>query len=295
VSTAVFSTFKDAKMNDISTKTKRFTTECINCKVLLCRPTKTGLCRSCVQKNNEYVLCGSCQQMIKVPYHISFGYHKSGKVYTCKQCRSRRSRTRQCPQCEKDIVHSSSGSMYTSRKRKSLCFECYVTKYGIPYKRVNNKLVTNYGIHPKRKDLHRECPQCGKDIYYTRSSSLKAAQGKLCHSCSSRFNMRNIDRKKMLGFKPISTDKEIHFIECLNNGIPDVHFIHSRNGGQVKVGTYFVDGYDRRNNIVFEYFEPWHNHKDQVRKDFKRLTYIKRKLDCNIWIYNERNESMVYM
>jgi hypothetical protein len=35
-------------------------------------------------------------------------------------------------------------------------------------------------------------------------------------------------------------------------------FQHAMNGGEVTLGGYFVDGYDKENNVVIEYYEPFH-------------------------------------
>lgn len=64
------------------------------------------------------------------------------------------------------------------------------------------------------------------------------------------------------------------------------------NGGEVKICGYFLDGYDKDLNIVFEYDEP--THYDDVynnilkEKDIVRQNNIINELGCEFWRYNER-------
>jgi len=66
---------------------------------------------------------------------------------------------------------------------------------------------------------------------------------------------------------------------------------HAENGGEYSISGYFVDGYDKELNIVFEYDETKH-YKDKENnilkdKDIKRQQNIINKLHCEFWRYNE--------
>lgn len=66
---------------------------------------------------------------------------------------------------------------------------------------------------------------------------------------------------------------------------------HAENGGEYSISGYFLDGYDKDLNIVFEYDEPSH-YKDKENnilkdKDIKRQENIINKLHCQFWRYNE--------
>lgn len=69
---------------------------------------------------------------------------------------------------------------------------------------------------------------------------------------------------------------------------------HAENGGEYQVGGYFVDGYDKELNIVFEYDEPRHyknvNESILRDKDIQRQEYIIKKLNCEFWRYNEKKK-----
>lgn len=83
----------------------------------------------------------------------------------------------------------------------------------------------------------------------------------------------------------------ISFIDNLNEKM-NWNLQHAENGGEVKICGYFVDGYDKELNIVFEYDEPRH-YKDVFNnvlceKDIKRQNNIYNKINCKFYRYNER-------
>ena len=62
----------------------------------------------------------------------------------------------------------------------------------------------------------------------------------------------------------------------------NTHIQHALNGGEfcVKELGYFVDGYDKENNIVYEFDENYHSTKQQKEKDLIREEKIKEILKC---------------
>lgn len=66
---------------------------------------------------------------------------------------------------------------------------------------------------------------------------------------------------------------------------------HAENGGEVQIFGYFLDGYDKELNIVFEYDEPYHYidkyNNILCEKDITRQNYIIKKLNCKFYRYNE--------
>ena len=66
---------------------------------------------------------------------------------------------------------------------------------------------------------------------------------------------------------------------------------HAENGGETYCIGYWLDGYDKDLNIVFEYDEPAH-YKDVQNnilneKDIQRQQNIINELHCEFWRYNE--------
>jgi hypothetical protein len=69
-------------------------------------------------------------------------------------------------------------------------------------------------------------------------------------------------------------------------------FQHAMNGGEFYVEGYWVDGYDKKQNVVFEYDEKKHhfyNIKNMKRteKDLIRMKRIQTSLKCKFIRYNE--------
>ena len=68
---------------------------------------------------------------------------------------------------------------------------------------------------------------------------------------------------------------------------------HAENGGEFYTGIgYFVDAYDKEQNVVLEYDEPAHYEDVENNilreKDLKRQNEIIEHLHCEYWRYNEK-------
>lgn len=93
-----------------------------------------------------------------------------------------------------------------------------------------------------------------------------------------------------LNVKPRYNKTACAFIDKLNEKY-DLNLIHAENGGEKYVSGYFVDGYDKEKNIVFEYDEKQH-YKDVYKnilkqRDIDRQNEIIKELGCKFFRYNE--------
>lgn len=82
-------------------------------------------------------------------------------------------------------------------------------------------------------------------------------------------------------------------VEYINNLNEEYHWNlqHAENGGEYEIAGYYLDGYDEKLNIAFEYDEK-HHYKDALNniltdKDIERQNYIIEKLGCKFYRYNE--------
>lgn len=68
-------------------------------------------------------------------------------------------------------------------------------------------------------------------------------------------------------------------------------FQHAENGGEYQVPktTFFVDGYDKENNVVIEYDERYHMNEVQQELDKERQDIIGNILGCKFIRINENN------
>lgn len=82
----------------------------------------------------------------------------------------------------------------------------------------------------------------------------------------------------------------IKFINELNHKF-GWNLQHAENGGEICIGGYYVDGYDKDLNIVFEYDEVGHyiDRENSIlcERDISRQNFIINKIGCEFWRYNE--------
>lgn len=95
---------------------------------------------------------------------------------------------------------------------------------------------------------------------------------------------------------PRYSEKACKFIDELNSRF-GFHLQHALNGGEFSINGYFVDGYDKELNLVFEYDEEAH-YKDLKAnllkdKDLRRQNNIIQKLHCRFIRFNEK-ENILY-
>ena len=99
-------------------------------------------------------------------------------------------------------------------------------------------------------------------------------------------------REKMIdGARAAYNINACSFIENLNKE-KGWNLKHALNGGEVVLCGYYLDGYDEKLNIVFEYDEPRH-YKDVYNnilsdKDIERQNFIIKELGCSFYRYNEK-------
>lgn len=90
--------------------------------------------------------------------------------------------------------------------------------------------------------------------------------------------------------KPRYNKKACEYINKLNKQ-NNWNLQHAENGGEYSICGYFVDGYDKNLNIVFEYDEAVHyfNKENNILRDrdIQRQNNIIKELNCEFWRYNE--------
>ncbi len=92
--------------------------------------------------------------------------------------------------------------------------------------------------------------------------------------------------KKRVGHSANFNHKACEYIDSLNEKM-GWHLQHALNGGEITVGPYFLDGYDRELNIAFEYDEARH-HKEKVKQhDLVKQNFIISTIGCKFFRYDE--------
>lgn len=136
----------------------------------------------------------------------------------------------------------------------------------------SGKTVHNECLNGLRKGTFNGHHHTEKSKEKTRISTIKYIES-LKGNCKPRYNK--------------NACKYINELNTINNW----NLQHAENGGEFKVCGYFVDGYDKERNIVFEYDESTH-YKDKENnilkdRDFQRQLNIINELHCEFWRYNE--------
>ena len=138
--------------------------------------------------------------------------------------------------------------------------------------------------HIKSGKTHREKIESGDIVlHWVGRKHTEETKDKIRKSATNYF-------VEHLNVKPRYNKTACLFIDKLNEKY-NLNLIHAENGGEKYVLGYFVDGYDEKNNIVFEYDEKRH-YKDVYnnilkQKDIDRQNAIIEELGCRFIRYNE--------
>ena len=112
----------------------------------------------------------------------------------------------------------------------------------------------------------------------------------------------SLETKEKMRVSAMNYLKQMKDIECPRYNVNSIQYMnflneehgwnlqHAENGGEIEICGYYVDGYDKEKNIVFEYDEPRHyidiNNSILCEKDIERQNVIIQKLNCKFYRYN---------
>lgn len=92
--------------------------------------------------------------------------------------------------------------------------------------------------------------------------------------------------KRRVGHSANFNPRACTYIDSLNEKM-GWHLQHALNGGEITVGPYFLDGYDKELNIAFEYDEARH-HREKIRQhDIVKQKFIISTIGCRFFRYDE--------
>lgn len=243
--------------------------------------------------------CPICFCGIEYPNASSFN-RAVKQNRSCKKCsytksaNSQRKHTlfeRNCPKCDKQLKYSGYHSWWSATKHNRVCVSCSKIGKKMPdgFSKKLSKLMSGRG-NPMYGRNHTEKT---KGLISVKNKGNKSKTGQII-SDVSKLKMRQAVIKriekygtKSRNFNPIACK----FIEEYGkqNGY---NFQHALNGGEFSVLGYFVDGYDKGKNVVFEYDEPIHNRPSTRKNDILRMNEIKNHLKCIFIRYNEKTKEL---
>jgi hypothetical protein len=230
--------------------------------------------------------------------------------------------TKNCDGCGKTLSYSTQGNLNLSIRKKSKCMSCsqqgriisVETRFRIGLKIKGRTLSKEHKEKIRKSKIGKNNPMYGKPSpfrgkHHTDENNLKnSLWHKNCvgkrHPMFGRHHGKETIQKMR-----IATSKRIKKFGIRSRNFSPVackfiteygkqvgyNFQHAMNGGEQIVGGYFVDGYDKDKNVVFEYDEPRHYYvngnlkpKDIIRqmriiqmlhpKKFIRYNEAKRKI-----------------
>ena len=184
---------------------------------------------------------------------------------------------RNCPNCNKLIVHVNQHAFKRGIRKKSLCKTCSNLVYANP--RFTGKK------HTLERNLKFRRAISGKNHFmYGKHLSNQMKQRLSLKMREWRVNNGRVN------YNP----KACKYFDKLNeeNGW---NLQHALNGGEVKIIGYSLDAYDSQLNIVIEYDEPRHfNLNGRLKeKDIKRMDEIKNHLKCDFYRYNTLSDKLI--
>jgi hypothetical protein len=136
--------------------------------------------------------------------------------------------------------------------------------------------------------FYKNCPKCNKIIYYSRKYTLIESidKNRKCRKCSKKgiipsflkdgkFSNETLQKISKTWFKKGDRPKNANFRK--GKTIDEIYGVE-----KAKELGYFVDGYDKENNVVYEWDEKRHFNKDGSlkSKDVLRENEIKQFLKC---------------
>jgi hypothetical protein len=141
------------------------------------------------------------------------------------------------------------------------------------------------------------------DMMNAEVSKLKARNGELNGNYNRKKSSEEIEKMRKSAIERVIRQgtcvaynpSSIPIIENYGkeNGY---NFIHAENGGEYQIPntTFFVDGYDKENNVVIEFDEKYHYRESQKNKDRQRQDMIGQLLKCKFIRIDENNNTNIF-
>jgi hypothetical protein len=233
-----------------------------------------------VQKCNDHELgfhnkCGVCKECRNNQFCVDCGKKLSTKIGPVK-----------CKSCVKNGKVNSEEHCSNIRKAQKLINHNPHTI--VAKEKISTGLKKAYKNGAKKpwQYVHPDAKAILKDI------SIKNKNKKISEETRKKLRVASSKnwKKKYRNF-PNYNKSSISIIEEYGkeHGFKFQHAESSVNGEHLIASLgYFVDGYDKENNVVIEYYEKAHN-KSKVR-DEKRRDEIMRELNCDFIVIHENGQ-----
>ena len=183
----------------------------------------------------------------------------------------------ECVHCKYTRKFSHASNYFASKKKGFICYKCSRERY----KEVLNK-IGNFKSN-KKEEYNRQCPECNTLIYYSsrRTRNNTHRRNGKCRNCADKdHRLWCINNRKNI--YPRYNNEACRIFDDINDKL-GWNLGHALNGGEIQIDGYFLDAYDKKQNIVIEYDELHHNLKRIKQKDTIRQNNIIKKLGCKFY------------
>lgn len=212
--------------------------------------------------------------------------------------------SRDCPICGKPQHYSFNTGLYRAIKENRWCKSCKMASKEVRRKIGEKSKGRLFSAESRKKMSDAHIGRIYKTGYKlsneTRKklSEIHKTRKRNPHSEETKYKLRlalinNLKEKNIqFGYKGANNynPDACVFIDNLNEE-KGWKLQHAENGGEVMLYGYFPDGYDKENNIVFEYDETHHKYN---RKDIQRQQNIIDYVHPTaFWRYNAETKSLI--
>lgn len=199
-----------------------------------------------------------------------------------------------CPSCCRKLFYYSKWSLIKSIKECSICKSCSKTNELNPnYRRKQSKKEKekrNSKLRTKKRFLKSKIKYSLSKLgtnnpqYNNHEKKSTEHRRKIRLSCIKRIQEK-LGKKRLA---PRFSVRACDFIEKYGNE-NDYTFQHTLNGGEyyIKELGYWIDGYDKNKNVVIEYDEYNHWHRNNQKRDEERRKEIVDFLKCKFILIKE--------
>lgn len=218
--------------------------------------------------------------------------------------------SRKCPKCGTEKIYKYKKNYIIATNKNLLCVSCCAIgriiseatkqrireklsgKNNYHYGKPGTNLGKKFSLDHRRKISEAQKGRSWPKEY--REKMIKICASEKCRENKRKGTIKRILREKLNGsltnrsYNPSACK----YFDMLNNQ-HQWNLQHAENGGEIECVGYFLDAYDKNNNIVVEYDESRHyilENKNWIlrKEDVDRMNVIKNSLQCKFYRYNEK-------
>ena len=246
--------------------------------------------------------CSCCGIELKYKYKRSADFQEI-KNSSCRKCSNHKEFDdvyknsnglwcRKCPKCKKELSYKRRQICLVRYHKNSLCKSCFQIGEKAFWYGKTHSIDTNQKISKanKGRKVSKETKQKLSEQKIGKNNPRYGKKATEEHR--EKMRLAALNRIKKQGIMVSFNLNACKFINELNKKF-GWNLQHAKNGGEIEISGYCVDGYDKDKNIVFEYDERHHNGPKRKQKDINRQQIIMEKIKPSMFIrYDEKNDRL---